>query len=64
MNHARDLTVCLCLKCAQIAWKTSQQSQGHNLEEVGQEISQNTVFTNNFWTHMYHVYKCLHIILI
>ena len=39
-DHARDLTMCLCLKCTQIAWKTSQQSQGHNLEEVGQKISQ------------------------
>ena len=39
------LTVCHRVKCAQIAWKTLQQSQGYNLKEVGQEISSiNTEF--------------------
>ena len=46
VSRAHVLTVCYCLKCAQIAWKTSQQSQGQNLEEVGQEIFQNRAV---FW---------------
>ena len=33
-----------------------KKSQGHNLEEVGQEISQNKLYSGNFLINMYHTY--------
>ena len=64
MYHTHVLTVCHCLKCTQITWKTSQQSRGHNLKDVGQEISQNNTVFGNFLTNMYHTYEYLYVILI
>ena len=45
MYRARILTACYYLKHTQIVWRAYQQRNGHNLEEVGKEISQITVAT-------------------